>query len=239
MDPTNETYWNALHAIAWIALRDREYLLFIGEGSLLREFTSPEGETRRTNVPGPPGLTHLEAMAAARGSPYGSIDDAEAGLIERLAAGALLCWGRKSGQGDLREIPAVEWAELTFREGRRGDICAANGSRWTGLRFRREDVLALWPDLESPVEEQPSPKAPVGRPTYAPEILAAYEALVSEGIIVHPAMKAKCYAAIRKRVMKDHGLASDDGLGDEAIRKTIRERFDENERDARRMKAPQ
>lgn len=76
-------------------------------------------------------------------------------------------------------------------------------------------------------------KRRAGRPSLDKEILAAYDDLVKTEMIVHPTTKAATYPIIRSRV---HELFPDDveavdrkGLGNEAIRKAILARFDENQ----------
>ena len=81
-------------------------------------------------------------------------------------------------------------------------------------------------------------KQRLGRSTLVTEIQTAYDDLVETKMIVHQTTKVATYPIIRKRVREmfpdkvGAARGRKDGLGDEAIRKAIKARFDENEAEA-------
>lgn len=86
----------------------------------------------------------------------------------------------------------------------------------------------LTPETQPPVSphEVPSPHSP-GRPTYRPEIEAAYKALRDAKEIDFDAPKNKLYEPIRKKVRAHKNDPSlEKGLQDEAIRKVIYQLFE-------------
>lgn len=110
---------------------------------------------------------------------YLSFAEAQEALIEALQTRKLTAYGLKNGEDGLTEIPALQWADPTFlwNPDRVYDSCL-EASRWTALRFRRKDILALWPgplhqpDDQAPAaEERAPPVAGFGEST-VPEALS-------------------------------------------------------------------
>lgn len=72
-----------------------------------------------------------------------SFDVAQQALIEALQTCKLTAYGLKNGEAVLTEIPPLQWAGRTFLW--HPDYAGLGASRWIALRFRRKDILALWP----------------------------------------------------------------------------------------------
>lgn len=163
MDPfSEETYWNATQVLAWVYLGDRESVRNASSanddhGSFFQEVRLPDGETAIIETPGEtPGPVHLAIVAAWNGgTALPSYDAAKRTILAALVDGQLHCWGLANGAGDLVEITPLHWAGLDFYFTKASlpyaapphpDHSRPGATHWHGLKFRRDDVLVLWPD---------------------------------------------------------------------------------------------
>ena len=117
-------WWNLHQVLAWVCLR---------ETAVVREGARFD----------------MRLVEEATNSPtfcYLSFAQAQEPLIEALQTRKLTAYGFKNGEDDLTEIPALQWADPTFLwNPDRVYDSRLETRRWTALRFRRKDILALWP----------------------------------------------------------------------------------------------
>jgi hypothetical protein len=137
-DPLFDTEWWNLHqALAWVYLGDRA---LVKQGALVNE--------------GAAFAIQLKLEATERqGACYPSFSAAEKAIGEALQTGKLTAYGLRNGEGDLVDIPSVQWGELKTYWGcdsadhaGPSDCFRPMASRWFTLRFKRKAILALWPD---------------------------------------------------------------------------------------------
>jgi hypothetical protein len=137
-DPLFDTEWWNLHqAWAWVYLGDRA---LVKQGALVTE--------------GAAFAIQLKLEAAERqGACYPSFSAAEKAIRAALQTGKLTAYGLKNDRGDLTEIPSLQWADHKFYWGCEGPNHAApreyfrrEATRWFTLRFKRKDILVIWPD---------------------------------------------------------------------------------------------
>lgn len=115
-------WWNLQQVLAWVYLR---------ESAVVREGASF-------------GMRLIEEATNSPTVCYLSFAQA---LIEALQTRKLTAYGFKNGEHDRTEIPALQWADPTFLWNPDRVYDSRLGtSRWTALRFKRKDILALWPD---------------------------------------------------------------------------------------------
>lgn len=176
VDPFSESYWNLLQTLGWIYLGDRG---FVAECSDLvtepRTFfslqTLPDGRRELVETSaGPVGIFHLGTTAAWNGgSAVRSFAEAERELLEAIASERLEAWGLPNGQGTHTKILPIDATELRVVEHRsdgRGvslapkDFCSIGAVTWTRVRFKRESVLAIWPDPLAHPDMRALPAAP-------------------------------------------------------------------------------
>ena len=132
-DPFKAVHWNTVQVLAWACLRDRDY---------------------RAD---PPTFMSIYFEVCRRGKAANlSIKQAKEALIFELENGTLTTRGRFNNGGALLEIPAVQWADLKFYEDSKLGPYAApkdrsrfDEFRWYGLRYRRKDIVATWPDEQT------------------------------------------------------------------------------------------
>jgi hypothetical protein len=100
---------------------------------------------------------------------------ARAELWRKLESGELIADGIRCGHKDRAPIRDAEWIELDhfFEEGWATDAIGTHlekEPRFTGVRVRRSDVLALWPELK--VEAAEAPNGTVAPSTPSPSVRA-------------------------------------------------------------------
>jgi hypothetical protein len=157
MDPFEEAYWNQTQVVLWICSRDRSAVV------------QTSARSCRSGDIGAAILSRIHD-AAKRGSDFllMSLGNAEQQAISKLSGGELRAYGRKNGTGGREAIPAEEWPGLTFYHsgieaqlrpnrssphiGRTDNISsvpneATDPPFWTDVIFKRDEVLAEWPDL--------------------------------------------------------------------------------------------
>jgi hypothetical protein len=148
-------WWNLYQVLAWVYLRDRA---LVREGAVMREGA------------GFPMRLIVEA-ANRPGACYPSFRLAQGALIEALQTRKLTAYGLENGEGNLTEIPPLQWTDLKIWWGDRNpdhagprDCFRDGASRWIALRFRRKDILAIWPDpLDKPDDKTPAEEPPAAR----------------------------------------------------------------------------
>jgi hypothetical protein len=132
-------------------------------------------------------------------------------LFEALQTRKLTAYGLKNGEGDLTEIPALQWTDLTFlwnpdHPGPR-DCFLLGATRWIALHFRRKDILALWP---VPLD-QPDDKAPAEAEPAAPA--ASYDTATRAATSKHTAkVGEKPGVHVGDNAFRSNAFTSMDGL---------------------------
>lgn len=166
MDGFSETYWNGIQLLGWVYLGDREFVRrasdgFNDHGTFWQQLSLPDGRKEFVETPAnPPELITLSLTAAwKRGAAYPSFNDAREAVLITLQEGKLHAWGLENGEGNLKKIPAVQWAKLDFYQDNKHRIYASpddhfrpGATKWHGLKFERAEVLEIWPD---PLENLP------------------------------------------------------------------------------------
>lgn len=173
-DPIFDTeWWNQMQVLAWVLLGDRSVVREAGlpaneRGHFFAEHTMPDGRREIVKVrDGRFTTVSLCARQADRGGSafYPTLPMAKNAIIEALKAGKLTACGLQNGSGDLKEIPALSWAdlELWYDPDFAGpkDLFRHGATHWDALRFKSKAVLAIWPDPLASAKEQPAvPAAP-------------------------------------------------------------------------------
>ena len=138
-------WWNLHQVLAWVYLGDRA---LVKQGAIVNQ--------------GADFAIQLKLEATNRqGACYTSFSAAEKALVEALQRGKLTAYGLENGEGNLKEIPSLQWADLKIWWGYRNpdhagphDCFRLGASRWIALRFRRKDILAQWPEpIETMADE--------------------------------------------------------------------------------------
>ena len=141
-----QPYWNAHQIYTWVYTRNPRLVVLLSD--------SDEGDSVE------PGITEFYAMSSRPGAEFSDYAEAQVAIVLTLQEGRLPSFGRREGTGTLEEIPALEWIDLHFvwlvfhgsaeavgmTENPPSSIVGA--PRWYGLRFKRDDVLELWPPTE-------------------------------------------------------------------------------------------
>lgn len=180
-DPFEAQYWNLMQVLAWVYLGSCDVVRDAGtpaaeRGHFFEEHTLPDG--RQELIKRKAGrftIIDLGVEQAYRnGSCYPLFRLAEAAVIEALEAGRLTAYGLKNREGDLQEVPSLQWADLKFWydpdfAGPK-EVFRFGATQWHDLRFQRKDVLAIWSDPlnqlddQAPAEEEPAaPAVPEAR----------------------------------------------------------------------------
>jgi hypothetical protein len=155
-DPFKAQFWNLMQVRSWVILGARSVVRDAGlpaneRKGYFEEHTMPDGRRELVEVHQPFTVVTLWVEKAFRGSFfYPTVPMAENAIIEALQAGRLTAYVLQNRKGDLKEIPAPSWADLKFWDepdfaGPR-DLFRYGATHLHSLRFRREEVLAIWPD---------------------------------------------------------------------------------------------
>lgn len=252
MDGFEDHYWNLTQLVGWVYLGDRQFVRDAADGSnrsssYWQEMVLPDGrkelvETRSS----PPNERHMSIIAAIKGAAYASFEAAEYDVLAALKDGKLQATGLENGKGNPKPVPQIQWPWLEFDWSEPPHAAPKsrfrdNATYWCDLKFRRSEVLELWPDpLQHSVDADysqavvdpciasrvPEPRRP-GRPSRRTEIVAAYEELRDADEIDFDAPLNSLYGRICKKV-SDGDNADLKGLGDEAIRNAISPLFRED-----------
>ncbi len=145
-----QPYWNAHQVYSWVHTRNPRLVVLLSDRD--------EGDSFD------PNLIDFLAMANRPGAEFADYAEAQEAIVSTLQEGRLRSWGRREGVGTLEEIPTLEWANLHFVWYVFHGLVEAVGMtdnppssivgapRWYGLRFKRDDVLELWPPTETEIE---------------------------------------------------------------------------------------
>ncbi len=146
-----QPYWNAHQVYTWVYTRNPRLAVLLSDRDEGDFFDDP------TTI-------DFHAMVFRPGAEFADYAEAQETIVSTLQEGRLRSWGRRDGVGTLEEIPAVEWVDLHFvwsvfhgfveAVGMTDDPPASivGAPRWHGLRFKRDEVLELWPPTETEVE---------------------------------------------------------------------------------------
>ena len=119
MDTFDQPYWNLMQLLGWVYLRDRQWVRkaadsVIDHGSYRYEVRLPDGRMGFGDFPlSSPGPIHLAVTDAFKGSAaYDSIAEAENAILAALQEEHLTARGLENGQGDVKEVPPIQWLGL-------------------------------------------------------------------------------------------------------------------------------
>ena len=166
MDGFEEPYWNLIQLLAWVYLGDRELVRKASDdvtdhGSFVQQLVLPDGRKEFVETAAKaPGAVRLALEAGWKGG--AALPSFEAATNETLSAlrlGRLKAWGLENGRGELRPIEPIKWADLKFYyepsfAGPK-DLFRIGAVRWYGLKFSREEAMALWPDPLAAIVDDP------------------------------------------------------------------------------------
>jgi hypothetical protein len=174
VDAFDRPYWNLLQVVAWIYLRDANFVRAAADDAPHQthwsEETLPDGRRELIEVDSGPVSTFHLAVAAASGTTFAdSYEGAKHELVDALQQEQLIAQGVPNNVGDLTPIPGIQWSDLEFafepelarRKPQRGARAPASLSAtvWYHLRFPSVQVVKLWPDSEAlaaVLEEEPN-----------------------------------------------------------------------------------
>lgn len=146
-----------METLAWIALRDNRAALAARWHSLDR----PDLDACWMGA----AWSMLAEDVRAQG---GSLRAVEREAIDKCASGAITGKGR--GVGGFHDIPANDWLGGKLFQGNLPDTLLSDpvsGGGWSHVQFRRDDVLALWPERQTHESAAPKLKA---RPGPSPDL---------------------------------------------------------------------
>lgn len=142
MEPFDEPYWNLRQLFAWIVWGDRK---------LVTEFSDRNDSGQNTDH-----VTIFSVFMSREHQGRKIVKDVgkvTRFIIYELQKGQLHAEGFANGVGDLKPIPSEQWAWLGLYF---DPDCAAplasrrkaiGATRWYGLKFPRQEILALAPDV--------------------------------------------------------------------------------------------
>lgn len=153
----NDPFWNLGQLFAWVLLKDKALVHRASDnthehGTHVEELTTPDGETKRVDVPNKrPDASRVILAAIYRGqsesNPY---EDTRRDIEHKLQSGELKAYGLENGRGDLTEIKPLQWADLklTFSPDKAmpKELFRAGATQWENLKFDRLEVFKIWPE---------------------------------------------------------------------------------------------
>ncbi len=146
--------WNAHQVYTWVYTRNPRLVVLLSDRD--------EGDSFDPNP------IDFFAMTHRPGAEFANYAEAQKSIVSTLQEGRLRSLGRREGVGTFGEIPAVEWIDLHFiwhvfhgaaeavsmTDNPPASIVGA--PRWHGLRFKRDEVLELWPPTETEIKQAES-----------------------------------------------------------------------------------
>jgi hypothetical protein len=163
----DKQYWDYMMVLAWVYFRERALVERVTASAVngetyWHEVRLPDGRTEMVQTQAGPitplnltlhAVWRREDPTRAGAAPAITCDEAEGSILDQLRAGTLTAYGLENDAGDLREIPALWWADGKVYEGRgrpyagSEEVFRSGATRWHGLRIKRDQVLTLWPEL--------------------------------------------------------------------------------------------
>ena len=156
MDYFDAPYWNIHQVIAWVYTGDRALVGEVADdapaGSFWQEHPLPNGDREGVKVEcGRRHPLNIRVAAALNGGTATSTWKVAVDQILRaLRAGAVTALGVRNDQGSIQPIEPYEWTDMQFYF--KPDIAAptdllrSSANRWYRLKFKRDEVLNVWPD---------------------------------------------------------------------------------------------
>lgn len=145
-----QPHWNAHQVFAWVYTRNPRLVVLLSDHDKGDSFD--------------PNPIDFLAMSNRPGAEFADYAEAQEAIISTLQEDRLRSLGRREGVGTFEDVPTVEWIDLHFvwsvfhgfveAVGMTDDPPASivGAPRWYGLRFKRDDVLELWPPTETEIE---------------------------------------------------------------------------------------
>ena len=156
MDYFDDPYWNIHQVIAWVYTGDRA---LVGEvahdapaGTVWEEHLLPNGDRELVEVESDPRhpLNIRVAAALNGGTATSTWKVAVDQILRALRAGAVTALGVRNDQGSIQVIEPYEWADMQFYFkpdiAAPADLLRSSANRWYRLKFKRDEVLNVWPD---------------------------------------------------------------------------------------------
>jgi hypothetical protein len=156
-----EPFWNMMQVVAWVYTRAPEMVHRASGrnsdyGTYFAEVTVPGGERRLAELSGGPvSITHLllsRLLREGKDAPNLDVHVAMRAVMHALCDGRLPATGIPAGGVNPEKIEADAWAYLELFESDRHEVCArlSDGPhkyelRYSGLKVKRGDALAIWP----------------------------------------------------------------------------------------------
>ena len=130
-----DAYWNLAQLLAWVLIRDKEAVRRHANARPSDAFA-----IHRTSL----------LMRELQQLPYEREPNGLRAILRELREGHLAAYGLENKSGPLKEILPLQWAdmEIFFDPdcARPADLFRRGASQWHDLKFKREDVLKIWPD---------------------------------------------------------------------------------------------
>jgi len=160
-------FWGFTQTWAWIAFRDMNLAIKVGEDPIVSEEVQIElpevfGGPYRMKVTRREARSHhyLESMGKNHGLDHEVVASAFLELEENLQIGNLRSYGRRNNRGSLVRIPAVQWIDLEIKKDyhvgwhaksklRSLTFAARSGPSWYDLRFREVELKKIWPEIKN------------------------------------------------------------------------------------------
>jgi hypothetical protein len=157
MSGFDQPYWNSLQLLAWVYLGDRVLVSRCGDDEArpsdahwhLRETVvlTDTGRAQSTLINEPRGKpsTVTVDLYASDSNRRSTSAKAEEEITAKLREGAFTVTGVRNGQR--HQIPEIEWLDVKIDlDGNTAVYKSNHQPKYTDLRFRRADILALWPE---------------------------------------------------------------------------------------------
>ena len=142
--PLSDPYLNLAQLLAWVYIRDPD---------AVRDYSN--ANPQRLDAAGI--YITIVQMREQRHLPCDEELIACGAILHELREGRLVAYGLENGTGALKEIPTLQWVDMeTYFApdcAKPTDFSRRGATEWRELKFKREQVLALWPDQSAKAED--------------------------------------------------------------------------------------
>lgn len=162
IDHFDNPYWEPLQVMAWMCLRNKNYVhqassLYSNQEFFYAEVNTPSEKKKLREIQSNLFSTRkIDIIMACDGSyfHFENVNNANQTLHRALQEGKITAYGSKKGTGEFEPIKDYLWAELTIiwndlpNDSYAQSIGYSDHSTsWYGLKFKRGEVLSNWPDI--------------------------------------------------------------------------------------------
>ena len=162
----DDPFWEPLQIVAWMCLRNPNYVHRSSsayfEWRRFKNTRSPNSYGEPIPLDIPIALSDIRAIDRIMADDelrlfeFENVHLAIEQLYQILKKGEINAYGVENGIGELKPIEAFKWADLTIVWDdlpKHTAACSSNFSdkatTWNDLRFKREEVLTMWPDINA------------------------------------------------------------------------------------------